>query len=211
MKSYNNGVNVTDDNRLVTTLFHELQDRAWKVGTVTSVPFDHVSPAAMYAQNVHRDDYQDLARAMLGLPGIIQETRHTPVRPGLDVVLGTGFGVVTTPTSLSLQGRNGVLGSLFITDADRAAIDVKNGGKYDVVHTERGANGGQSLMKAATQAARRDGRLFGLFGRDGLDHLPYQTADGGYDPAPVLPASAGFGRLKDIPQPTGMNNRRSLR
>ncbi len=72
VKSYNNGVNVTDDGRLVTTLFHELQDVGWKVGTVTSVPFDHVSPAAMYAQNVHRDDYQDLARAMLGLPGIIQ-------------------------------------------------------------------------------------------------------------------------------------------
>ena len=30
VKSYNNGVNVTDDNRLVTTLFHELQDRAGK-------------------------------------------------------------------------------------------------------------------------------------------------------------------------------------
>ena len=26
VKSYNNGVNVTDDGRLVTTLFHELQD-----------------------------------------------------------------------------------------------------------------------------------------------------------------------------------------
>ena len=186
VKSYNNGVNVTDDNRLVTTLFHELQDREWKVGTVTSVPFDHVSPAAMYAQNVYRDDYQDIGRAMLGLPGIIQEIRHTPVRPGLDVVLGTGFGVITTPASLALQGRNGVLGSLFITDADRAAIDVRNGGKYDVAHTELGVNGGQLLLKVATQAAKRRGRLFGFFGRAGLDHLPYQTADGGYDPAPSL-------------------------
>ncbi len=70
VKSYNNGVNVTDDGRLITTLFHQLQDQGWKVGTVTSVPFDHVSPAVMYAQNVDRDDYQDLARAMLGLPGI---------------------------------------------------------------------------------------------------------------------------------------------
>ena len=39
VKSYNNGVNVTDDGRFVTTLFHELQDQGWKVGTVTSVPF----------------------------------------------------------------------------------------------------------------------------------------------------------------------------
>jgi alkaline phosphatase len=186
VKSYNNGVNVTDDNRLVKTLFHELQEQGWKIGTVTSVPFNHVSPAAMYAQNVHRDDYQDLARAMLGLPGIIQETRREPVRPGLDVVLGTGFGVLTTPASLALQGRNGVLGSLFITDADLAAIDVKNGGKYDVVHTEAGANGGQLLLEAAAHAASHHGRLFGMFGRDGLDHLPYQTADGDYKPAPSL-------------------------
>ncbi|MFI5458791.1 MAG: alkaline phosphatase [Isosphaerales bacterium] len=186
VKSYNNGVNVTDDGRLVTTLFHELQDRGWKVGTVTSVPFDHVSPAAMYAQNVHRDDYQDIARAMLGRLGIIQEARHAPSRPGLDVVLGTGFGVLTNPTSLALQGRNGVLGNLFITDADLAAIDVGNGGPYIVVHTESGADGGQLLKRAAAQAARRSARLFGFFGRDGLDHLPYQTADGRYDPAPGL-------------------------
>ena len=186
VKSYNNGVNVTDDGRLVTTLFHELQDQGWKVGTVTSVPFDHVSPAAMYAQNVHRDDYQDLARAMLGLPGIIQESRHAPLAPGLDVVIGTGFGVITNPDVAGAAGHNGVLGNLFITDADLAAIDVKNGGKYVVVHTEPGVNGGRGVEAGRDRAARRSARLFGFFGRDGLDHLPYQTADGRYDPAPSI-------------------------
>ena len=208
VKSYNNGVNVTDDDHLCTTLFHELQEKGWKVGTVTSVPFDHVSPAAMYAQNVHRDDYQDLARAMLGLPGIIQKTRHVPVRPGLDVVLGTGFGVTTNSSSLRLQGQNGVKGSLFITDADLAAVDVKNGGKYDVVHTEAGVNGGESLIKAASRAANRNGRLFGMFGRNELDHLPFQTADGGYNPALSLgrsgqsPAAEVYTAADRIEQPT---------
>ena len=208
VKSYNNGVNVADDGRLVTTLFHELQAQGWKVGTVTSVPFDHVSPAAMYAQNVHRDDYQDIARAMLGLPGIIQTSRHQPLRPGLDVVLGTGFGVRTTPASLALQGRNGVPGNLFITDADLAAIDVQNGGKYDVAHYKPGASGSGILFEAAARAAKRQGRLFGIFGRDGLDHLPYRTTDGGYDPAPSL-TSAGQSRAAEtytaadrIEQPT---------
>jgi alkaline phosphatase len=186
VKSYNNGVNVTDDSRLVTTLFHELQDQGWKLGTVTSVPFDHVSPAAMYVQDVHRDDYQDIARAMLGRPGIIQKARHAPLHPGLDVVLGTGFGILTNPASLAVQGQNGVLGSLFITDDDLSAIDVRNGGKYVVVHTESSKNGGQSLKQAASQAVRSSARLFGFFGRAGLDHLPYQTADGRYDPAPSL-------------------------
>jgi alkaline phosphatase len=32
----------------------------------------------------------------------------------------------------------------------------------------------------------RSQRLFGFFGRKGLDHLPYQTADGRYDPAPSI-------------------------
>jgi alkaline phosphatase len=186
VKSYNNGINVTDGGRFVTTLFHELQEQGWKVGTVTSVPFDHASPAAMYAQNVHRDDYQDLGRAMLGVPGIIQNARGVPFRAGLDVVIGTGIGVATNPESLAAQGRNGVAGNLYITDANLAAVDVKNGGKYVVVHTESAVSGGRALKDAAYAAARNSTRLLGFFGRDGLDHLPYQTADGNFDPAPSL-------------------------
>lgn len=186
VKSYNNGLNVADDGRLIPTLFHELQEKGWKLGTVTSVPFDHASPAGMYAQNVHRDDYQDLAREMLGLPGIMQEARGAALKPGLDVVMGTGYGVATNAGSLKAQGKNGVEGSLFITDKDLAAVDVKNGGKYVVVHTESGVNGSQALDRAAAQAAGSGSRLFALFGRDGLDHLPYQTADGSYNPAPSM-------------------------
>ena len=154
VKSYNNGLNVTDDGRLVPTLFHQLQEQGWKVGTVTSVPFNHASPAAMYTHDVDRDDYQDIARAMLGLPSILQHARRAPLRPGLDVVIGTGYGVVTTPKSLAAQGTNGMLGGLFITDADLAAIDVKNGGKYVVAHTEPGTSGGQTLKRKAMEAAQ---------------------------------------------------------
>ena len=82
VKSYNGGLNVTDDSRLVPTLFHELQDQGWKVGTVTSVPFCHASPAGMYAQNVERDDYQDIARCMLGLPGVMQQARQARLLSG---------------------------------------------------------------------------------------------------------------------------------
>jgi alkaline phosphatase len=185
VKSYNSGLNITDDNRLVTTLFHELQDQGWKTGTVTSVPFCHASPAGMYAQNVDRDDYQDLARAMLGLPGIIQQARGARLYPGLDVVMGTGFGIKAGAAELKRQGANAVAGNMFLTDADRAAIDIKNGGKYVCVQTERGANGGRALL-AAAEAARQRARLFGFFGLPTLDHLPYRTSDGRYDPAPSL-------------------------
>ncbi len=186
VKSYNNGVDVADDGRLIPTLFHQLQDQGWKVGTVTSVPFDHVSPAVMYAQNVDRDDYQDLARAMLGRPGIMQEARKAPLRPGLDVVMGVGFGITSQARTMAAQGRDWVPGNIYIADPDLAAIDAKNGGPYVVVHTEPGADGGLALQKAADEAAGRSARLFGFFGRAGLDHLPYRTADGGYDPAPSI-------------------------
>lgn len=186
VKSYNSGLNIADDGRLVTTLLHEVQDRGWKVGTVTSVPISHASPAGMYAQNVERDDYQDLTRCMLGLPGILQEARRARLHPGLDVVIGTGYGIMSTPSNIRVQGKNAVPGNLFLTDADRAAIDVWNGGKYVCVNTVPGTNGGQALRQAASTAAAGGHRLFGFFGSGKLDHLPYRTADGRHDPAPSL-------------------------
>ena len=43
------------------------------------------------------------------------------------------------------QGKNWVPGNLYIAEPDLAAIDVKNGGKYVVVHTEPGVDGGRAL------------------------------------------------------------------
>jgi alkaline phosphatase len=189
-KSYNNGINVTDDGRLVPTLFHELQDQGWRVGTVTSVPFNHASPAAMYAHNVHRDDYQDLARDMLGLPSITQLDKKEGPHPGLDVVIGAGSGQDGSKPLIEAQGDNGVVGNTHITDADKRAIDARNGGKYVVAETEPGANGARILQMSAARAAREGHRLFGFFGSKKLNHLPYRTADGGFDPAPDLDGKA---------------------
>jgi alkaline phosphatase len=143
----------------------------------------------MYVQNVDRDDYQDIGRAMLGVPGIIQETRQARLYPGLDVVIGTGYGIKAKPQDLKKQGRNAVDGNLYLTDTDRAKVDVNNGGKYVCVQTEAGAAGGPSLQRAAANAARTGARLFGFFGAESFDHLPYRTADGRYDPAPSLDRS----------------------
>ena len=186
VKSYNSGLNIADDGRLVPTLFHELQDQGWKAGTVTSVPFCHASPAAMYAQNVERDDYQDIARFMLGIPGIMQQARQARLHPGLDVVIGAGYGIKAKDSDLKRQGKNAVPGNLYLTEADQAAIDVKHGGQYVCVQTEPGGNGGEALLAAAGRAAGTGARLFGCFGAATSDHLPYRTADGRYDPAPSL-------------------------
>ncbi|WZO98578.1 alkaline phosphatase [Isosphaeraceae bacterium EP7] len=190
VKSYNNGVNVAEDGRFLETAFQKLQSKGWKVGTVTSVPFPHASPAAMYAHNVDRDDYQDLARDMLGLPGIAQETGKEPLLPGLDVVIGTGFNQPVTEKTAASQGKNTLPGNLFIADADLKAIDARNGGNYVVTTTESGANGAKALMDAATKAAADKKRLFGLYGNKGFGHLPYRTADGGFDPSPGVGGKA---------------------
>ncbi len=187
VKSYNSGLNIDDNNRLVPTLFHALQEKGWKAGTVTSVPFCHASPAGMYAQNVERDDYQDIARSMLGLPGIIQQAREGPLYPGLEVVIGTGFGIMVKESGLKAQGQNAVAGNLFLTAEDRQAIDVKTGGRfgrYVCVETDPAVNGNDSLRRAADRAASSGARLFGFFGGSRFDHLPYRTADGRFDPAP---------------------------
>ena len=202
-KAYNNGINAADDGSFIPTLFQKLQGEGWKVGTVTSVPFDHASPAAMYAHNVHRDDYQDLARDMLGLPSVCQELKKDPPHPGLDVVIGTGFGQEASSGGLRGQGKNGVPGNLYIADADKAAVDAKNGGKYVVVQTEPGVNGAKALADAAGKAAKGDSRLFGFFGAKGFNHLPYRTADGRFDPAPDLNGRAETYARSDLDeQPT---------
>ena len=184
VKSYNDGVNVTEDGRFVETLFAKLQrEEGWKVGTVTSVPFDHASPAAMYAHNVERDDYQDLAREMLGLESIVQKDGKGPRLAGLDVVIGAGYGQFLIDSHLAAQGKNAVKDqNLYIADADLKSIDVKNGGKYIVVTTGLDVKGEDSLAKAAKMAAKGENRLFGLFGTT-FPHLPYRTADGDYRPA----------------------------
>ena len=189
-KAYNNSVNVTDDNKFPPTFFEELQGKGWKVGTVTSVPFDHVSPAAMYAHNVDRDDYQDLGRDMLGLTSIVQVDHKAPPHPGLDVVMGAGNGLTGTRAAIvRQQGKNAVPGNTHLTDADKAAIDVRNGGKYVVVETTAKVDAAEALAAAAKKAAAEDHRLFGFFGRTGQSHLPYRTADGGYDPVPGISVS----------------------
>jgi alkaline phosphatase len=190
VKAYNNGVNVTDHGRFVPTLFHQLQAKGWKVGTATSVPFDHVSPAAMYAHNVHRDDYQDIARDMLGLSGIVQQAGKDTLHPGLDVVLGTGHGQIKPDDSLAGQGKNAGRGqNTYFADADLKAIDVANHGKYVVVQTTLNVNGARSLSAAASRAAREGHRLFGFYGTN-VSHLPFRTADGNYDPVAGIEGKA---------------------
>lgn len=178
IKSYNNAINVDVTGQKVPTVAHEAQEKGMKVGVVTSVPVSHATPACAYAQNVDRDDYQDIARDLVGLPSISHPL--TPLS-GVDVLIGGGFG--DEVKEHKAQGKNFVPGNPWFAAADRQKIDVMNGGRYVVSERAAGVNGHTALLSAAEKAAAAGNRLFGIYGIGKTKGcLPFQTADGAYNP-----------------------------
>ncbi|MEW4564407.1 alkaline phosphatase [Bremerella sp. JC770] len=175
IKTYNDAINVDYLGREVIPIARTLQEKSWKVGVVTSVPISHATPACAYANNVHRDDYQDLTRELLGLPSIF----HPGGLPGVDVLIGAGWGV--EKSNDEAQGENFEAGNRYLTAADRQKIDSRNGGEYIVAERTVGTDGGSVLRQAVSQAIQHRKRLFGYFGGEG-GHLPFQTANGDFKP-----------------------------
>ncbi len=186
IKTYNNAVNVDYAGQPVMTIAHWAQQRGYAVGAVSSVPISHATPAAAYAHNVHRDDYQDLTRDMLGLKSISHPEKPLP---GLDVVIGGGAGDIRLldgkPSSSKNDhaGSNFVPGNAYLTDADLHSVDVQNGGKYVTAVRTQGVKGSEGLRSAAQRAAESGHRLLGFYGEGKSGgHLPFATADGDYRP-----------------------------
>ncbi len=186
IKTYNAAINVDARGRQVVPIARQLQAQGWSVGVVTNVPISHATPAAAYANNVSRDDYQDLTRDLLGLPSVSHPRQPLP---GVDVLLGAGWG--ETWQRDPKQGTNFIPGNRYLAQVDLEAASKGRGTQYPpylVVQRTAGRPGATVLREAAARAIARGERLLGLFGVHG-GHLPYQTADGGYDPAPgVRPA-----------------------
>lgn len=175
-KTYNAAINVGVDGEQFKPLGVLVQERGYRSGAVTAVPISHATPAAAYANNVSRNDYQDLTRDMLGL----KSSAH-PDKPlaGIDLLIGCGFGE-DRPKDNG-QGDNFVAGNAYLTEADRQAVDARNGGPYVVATRQQGVSGTEALEVAVDDAIAKDKRLLGFFGVDG-GHLPFQTADGDYKP-----------------------------
>ena len=110
-----------------------LQKRGFAAGVVTSVPISHATPGAAYANNVSRDDYQDITRDMVGEPSV----SHPEPLPGLDVVIGAGDGVEAANDFLQ-QGRNFEPGNKYVANSSLTAIDAAAGGRYRVARRTAG-------------------------------------------------------------------------
>lgn len=182
LKTYNAAVNVDWLGRRILTVPHFLQAHGWCIGVVTSVPVAHATPAAVYAHNVHREDYQDLTRDMLGLPSI---SHPTAPLAGVDVLLGAGWGQQGKAKG---QGKNFVEGNAFLSKEDREAVEVRNGGRYLVAERTASRNGVELLHEVARAAIAGGHRMLGFFGvppqgkNSYGSHLPFATADGDYAP-----------------------------
>jgi alkaline phosphatase len=178
VKTYDDAINVDSEGHQVETIGLQLQRKGFSVGAVTSVPISHATPASAYAQNVHRDDYQAIAHDLLGLRS--SSHREKPL-PGVDVLIGTGWEEYDRTGGR--QGANFVPGWRYFTGEDLEKSDIRNGGRYRVVHRATGVDGKQALATAAEEAASNGQRLLGIFGTAGNNsHLPYRTADGNYNP-----------------------------
>ena len=175
IKTYNDAINVDDKGREVLPIARTLQEQGFAIGVVTSVPISHATPACAYANNVHRDDYQDLTRDLIGRPSVF----HPGGLQGVDVLIGGGFGV--TKDQDGPQGENFVVGNRYLTADDLAAIDANNGGTYVIAQRTEGKIGTNVLDKAVKKAIAEKKRLFGYYGVAG-GHLPFRTADGRFDP-----------------------------
>ncbi|MCC6512092.1 MAG: alkaline phosphatase [Pirellulaceae bacterium] len=175
IKTYNDAINVDFSGREAVSIARTLQEQGYAVGVVTSVPISHATPAAAYASNVHRDDYQDLTRDLIGVPSVY----HPGGLPGVDVLIGCGWG--EEKQADGAQGKNFVPGNRYLAAADLQKIDAAQGGKYVIAQRTAGQLGTAILRQGVEAAVQRKQRLFGYFGVKG-GHLPFQTADGGYDP-----------------------------
>jgi alkaline phosphatase len=196
-KIFNGSVNVTHDLRQVETLAHWVQrEKQMSAGAVTSVPISHATPAAAYAHNVSRDDFQDLTRDLLGLPSIAHPDQPLP---GLDVLIGCGWGEETE--SSKGQGENFVAGNRYLADADLESIRSRPQGSYEVAMRTEGRPGSEVLEEATVRAVAQGQRLFGFFGVKG-GHLPFRTADGDYQPVADVKEAEVYQAADLIENPT---------
>jgi alkaline phosphatase len=190
VKILNGAINIAPNQTHYETIAQWAQrEHGMRVGVVTSVPISHATPAAAYAVNVSRDDYQDIARDMLGLPSVSHKSNPYP---GLDVILGAGYGERTEKGTG--QGENFEPGNRYLADSDLERVDVALGDtaspatlsttapsrrRYVVARRTSGEAGRDVLMRGAQLAGNQGHRLLGFFGAVN-GHLPFRTANGDY-------------------------------
>lgn len=196
IKTYNSAINFDPTGEQVEPIARRLQQDGFGIGVVSSVPISHATPASTYANNVVRNDYQDLSRDLLGLKSI---THPDEPLPGVDVLIGCGQ-TQDKQDDRTKQGKNYVPGNKYLAKEDLEKIDIRNGGRYRVAQRTEGKVGRRTLLEAAQTAAANNERLFGFYGQEG--HLPFRTADGKYDPTRGISKAERYSSADLLENPT---------
>jgi alkaline phosphatase len=135
-----------DDGALPTLAEQWRAQYGAAIGVVTTVPFNHATPAAFVAHNRHRDNYSPTAKGKDAQGPTLAEEILRTTRP--EVVIGAGadpeLGFVTA----------------------ELLAEARAGGAYVVVTRQRGQPGAAALSTALTDATDGQGpaRLLALFG-----------------------------------------------
>ncbi|HMA54608.1 MAG TPA: alkaline phosphatase [Acidobacteriota bacterium] len=138
----------------LTTIAEEFRARAGAgIGVISTVPFDHATPAAFVSHNTSRSAYYTGLKGYKGL-GIADEII---LRTKPDVVIAGGSPLLDNPGFDPKRG--------YISEPLYRTLQTSR--DYLLVERKPGQDGGQALIAGAAEAARQGRRLFGLFGGRG--------------------------------------------
>ncbi len=128
------------------------------IGVVSTVPFNHATPAAFVSHNVSRGNTYTGRGGYEG-QGIADEI-ILDLQP--DVVIGAGHPKWDNPDFDTNRG--------FISE--KLYNHLRESQDFVFVERQEGQDGGKALKTAATQAINEGRRLFGLFGGPGSNFEP---------------------------------------
>jgi alkaline phosphatase len=138
----------------LVTIAEEIRDKTGAgIGVISTVPFDHATPAAFVSHNTSRSAYYTGLKGHKGL-GIADEII---LRTKPDVVIAGGSPLLDNP---GFDAKKGYISeSLYRT--------LQNSRDYVFVERKQGQDGGRAIADGAVKAAREGRKLFGLFGGKG--------------------------------------------
>jgi alkaline phosphatase len=138
----------------LTTIAEEYRAKTGAgIGVVSTVPFNHATPAAFVSHNTSRNSYYTGLKGNAG-PGIADEI-ILRVKP--DVVIGGGHPLLDNPDFNPKKGY--ISESLY--------LGLKTSPEYLLVERTPGGDGGRAIIEGAADARRAGKKLFGLFGGKG--------------------------------------------
>ncbi len=138
----------------LTTIEEEIRSKTGAgIGVISTVPFDHATPAAFVSHNTSRSAYYTGLKGHKGL-GIADEII---LRTKPDVVIAGGSPLLDNPGFDTKKGY--ISESLYRT--------LQNSRDYVFVERKAGQDGGRAIAEGAAVAAREGRKLFGLFGGKG--------------------------------------------